>query len=118
MSMLGEISHLQTLTDDLHTLTLDPHKLPASSEQVSPTGLIMQILPMHACCLTGYDRLSLGQVIVDLKGSDSTWCYQTPPSSPSTTVSRKSSMCRLVSLAKPSLAYLKPVRVSKRLTLT
>lgn len=65
MSMLGEISHLQTLTDDLHTLTLDPHKLPASSEQV----------------------------IVDLKGSDCTWCYQTPPSSPSTTVSRKSSMC-------------------------
>ncbi|XP_075900267.1 protein MTSS 1-like isoform X3 [Nelusetta ayraudi] len=65
MSMLGEISHLQTLTDDLHTLTLDPHKLPASSEQV----------------------------IVDLKGSDCTWCYQTPPSSPSTTTSRKSSMC-------------------------
>lgn len=65
MAMLGEIGHLQTLTDDLHTLTLDPHKLPASSEQV----------------------------IVDLKGSDCTWCYQTPPSSPSTTVSRKSSMC-------------------------
>ncbi|XP_075900266.1 protein MTSS 1-like isoform X2 [Nelusetta ayraudi] len=70
MSMLGEISHLQTLTDDLHTLTLDPHKLPASSEQV----------------------------IVDLKGSDCTWCYQTPPSSPSTTTSRKSSMCSLNSV--------------------
>ncbi|XP_026205193.1 protein MTSS 1 isoform X2 [Anabas testudineus] len=65
MSMLGEITHLQTLTDDLKTLTMDPHKLPASSEQV----------------------------IVDLKGSDCTWSYQTPPSSPSTTVSRKSSMC-------------------------
>lgn len=34
MSMLGEITHLQTLTDDLKTLTMDPHKLPASSEQV------------------------------------------------------------------------------------
>ncbi|XP_019745876.1 metastasis suppressor protein 1 isoform X3 [Hippocampus comes] len=65
MSMLGEISHLQTLTDDLKTLTMDPHKLPASSEQV----------------------------IVDLKASECSWSYQTPPSSPSTTVSRKSSMC-------------------------
>ncbi|XP_007569086.1 metastasis suppressor protein 1 isoform X4 [Poecilia latipinna] len=65
MSMLGEITHLQTLTDDLKILTMDPHKLPASSEQV----------------------------IVDLKGSECTWSYQTPPSSPSTTVSRKSSMC-------------------------
>ncbi|XP_028274791.1 metastasis suppressor protein 1-like isoform X2 [Parambassis ranga] len=65
MSMLGEITHLQTLTDDLKLLTMDPHKLPASSEQV----------------------------IVDLKSSDCTWSYQTPPSSPSTTVSRKSSMC-------------------------
>ncbi|MEQ2180708.1 hypothetical protein GOODEAATRI_003972 [Goodea atripinnis] len=57
MSMLGEITHLQTLTDDLKTLTMDPHKLPASSEQV----------------------------IVDLKSSECTWSYQTPPSSPSTT---------------------------------
>uniref|UniRef100_H2L4W5 IMD domain-containing protein n=1 Tax=Oryzias latipes TaxID=8090 RepID=H2L4W5_ORYLA len=65
MSMLGEITHLQTLTDDLKALTMDPHKLPPSSEQV----------------------------IVDMKGSECTWSYQTPPSSPSTTVSRKSSMC-------------------------
>ncbi|XP_061676263.1 protein MTSS 1-like isoform X2 [Syngnathoides biaculeatus] len=65
MSMLGEISHLQALTDDLKILTMDPHKLPASSEQV----------------------------IVDLKASECAWSYQTPPSSPSTTVSRKSSMC-------------------------
>lgn len=35
MSMLGEITHLQTLTDDLKTLTVDPHKLPAASEQVA-----------------------------------------------------------------------------------
>eukprot|EP00064_Thunnus_orientalis_P001963 superscaffoldBa00000135_g1967 len=32
-------------------------------------------------------------VILDLKGSDYGWSYQTPPSSPSTTMSRKSSMC-------------------------
>ncbi|XP_078811252.1 protein MTSS 1 isoform X4 [Oryzias latipes] len=70
MSMLGEITHLQTLTDDLKALTMDPHKLPPSSEQV----------------------------IVDMKGSECTWSYQTPPSSPSTTVSRKSSMCSLNSV--------------------
>uniref|UniRef100_A0A8C9KHQ7 MTSS I-BAR domain containing 1 n=1 Tax=Panthera tigris altaica TaxID=74533 RepID=A0A8C9KHQ7_PANTA len=32
-------------------------------------------------------------VILDLKGSDYSWSYQTPPSSPSTTMSRKSSVC-------------------------
>lgn len=37
MSLLGEISHLQTLSDDLKTLTMDPHKLPPSSEQVTLT---------------------------------------------------------------------------------
>lgn len=42
MSMLGEITHLQTLTDDLKLLTMDPHKLPASSEQVSELKLIIQ----------------------------------------------------------------------------
>lgn len=65
MSMLGEIIHLQTIADDLKALTMDPHKLPPASEQV----------------------------IHDLKGSDYSWSYQTPPSSPSTTMSRKSSMC-------------------------
>ena len=34
MSMLGEITHLQTLNDDLKSLTMDPHKLPPASEQV------------------------------------------------------------------------------------
>uniref|UniRef100_A0A8C9TW74 MTSS I-BAR domain containing 1 n=1 Tax=Scleropages formosus TaxID=113540 RepID=A0A8C9TW74_SCLFO len=65
ISMLGEITHLQTIADDLKALTMDPHKLPPASEQV----------------------------ILDLKGSDYNWSYQTPPSSPSTTMSRKSSMC-------------------------
>lgn len=46
------------------------------------------------------------QVIVDLKGSDCTWSYQTPPSSPSTTVSRKSSMCRLVTMETESVSVI------------
>ncbi|XP_053350249.1 protein MTSS 1-like isoform X6 [Clarias gariepinus] len=64
-AMLGEIVHLQTIAEDLRTLTVDPHKLPPASEQI----------------------------IHDLKGSDYSWSYQTPPSSPSATMSRKSSMC-------------------------
>ncbi|XP_032560439.1 protein MTSS 1 isoform X17 [Chiroxiphia lanceolata] len=35
ISMLGEITHLQTISDDLKSLTMDPHKLPSSSEQLS-----------------------------------------------------------------------------------
>nr|XP_023683378.1 metastasis suppressor protein 1-like isoform X1 [Paramormyrops kingsleyae] len=64
IAMLGEITHLQAITDDLKVLTVDPHKLPPASEQV----------------------------ILDLKGSDYTWSRQTPPPSPSIG-SRKSSMC-------------------------
>ncbi|XP_047667182.1 protein MTSS 1-like isoform X13 [Tachysurus fulvidraco] len=67
MAMLGEIVHLQTIAEDLKSLTMDPHKLPPASEQI----------------------------IHDLKGSDYSWSYQTPPSSPSTTMSRKSSMCSI-----------------------
>uniref|UniRef100_A0A8C5FNM6 MTSS I-BAR domain containing 2a n=1 Tax=Gadus morhua TaxID=8049 RepID=A0A8C5FNM6_GADMO len=65
IAMLGEITHLQAIVDDLTGLTEDPHKLPPASEQV----------------------------IRDLKGSDFSWSYQTPPSSPSSAGSRKSSMC-------------------------
>lgn len=43
---------------------------------------------MVMCCCS--------QVIRDLKGSDYSWSYQTPPSSPSSTGSRKSSMCRYI----------------------
>jgi len=32
--MLGEITHLQAIIDDLTVLTTDPHKLPPASEQV------------------------------------------------------------------------------------
>ncbi|KAM8946488.1 protein MTSS 2 isoform 2-T2 [Pelodytes ibericus] len=63
--MLGEVTHLQAIIEDLMVLTEEPHKLPAASEQV----------------------------IKDLKGSDYSWSYQTPPSSPSSSNSRKSSMC-------------------------
>lgn len=34
--MLGEITHLQGIIDDLVVLTADPHKLPPASEQVRP----------------------------------------------------------------------------------
>ncbi|XP_053934688.1 protein MTSS 2 isoform X8 [Cuculus canorus] len=67
LTMLGEITHLQGIIEDLVVLTAEPHKLPPASEQV----------------------------IKDLKGSDYSWSYQTPPSSPSSSSSRKSSMCSL-----------------------
>ncbi|XP_043072501.1 MTSS I-BAR domain containing 2a isoform X6 [Puntigrus tetrazona] len=70
IAMLGEATHLQAIIDDLSVLTTDPHKLPEASEQV----------------------------ILDLKGSDYNWSYQTPPSSPSSVGSRKSSLCSLVHL--------------------
>ncbi|XP_058501731.1 MTSS I-BAR domain containing 2a isoform X2 [Solea solea] len=70
IAMLGEITHLQPIVDDLTGLTEDPHKLPPASEQV----------------------------IMDLKGSDYSWSYQTPPSSPSSAGSRKSSMCSLLQM--------------------
>ncbi|XP_044289951.1 protein MTSS 2 isoform X7 [Varanus komodoensis] len=70
LAMLGEITHLQGILDDLAALSAEPHKLPSASEQV----------------------------IKDLKGSDYSWSYQTPPPSPSSSGSRKSSMC---SLAQP-----------------
>ncbi|KAM4596882.1 protein MTSS 2 isoform 1-T1 [Fundulus diaphanus] len=74
LAMLGEITHLQAIIDDLTVLTTDPHKLPPASEQV----------------------------IKDLKGSDYSWSYQTPPSSPSSSGSRKSSMCSSVNSAHSS----------------
>ncbi|XP_031665231.1 protein MTSS 2-like isoform X7 [Oncorhynchus kisutch] len=74
IAMLGEITHLQAIIDDLTVLTTDPHKLPPASEQV----------------------------IKDLKGSDYSWSYQTPPSSPNSSGSRKSSMCSSVNSAHSS----------------
>ncbi|KAK1785107.1 hypothetical protein P4O66_018199, partial [Electrophorus voltai] len=68
IAMLGEVTHLQAITDDLTVLATDPHKLPDASEQV----------------------------ILDLKCSDYSWSYQTPPSSPSSAGSRKNSLNSLV----------------------
>ncbi|XP_058846656.1 protein MTSS 2-like isoform X2 [Acipenser ruthenus] len=64
IGMLGEVTHLQTILEDLTTLTMEPSKLPLASEQV----------------------------ILDLKGSDYNYTYQTPPASPSNTMSRKGSI--------------------------
>ncbi|XP_060926321.1 protein MTSS 1 isoform X1 [Limanda limanda] len=64
INMLGEVTHLQTILGDLMNLTAEPNKLPPASEQV----------------------------ISDLKGSDFNYSYQTPPASPSGTLSRKSSI--------------------------
>ncbi|KAM9296129.1 protein MTSS 1-like [Gastrophryne carolinensis] len=63
IGMLGEITHLQTILEDLTSLTAEPNKLPPLSEQV----------------------------ILDLKNSDYNFIYQTPPASPSGTLSRKTS---------------------------
>ncbi|XP_069510986.1 protein MTSS 2 isoform X7 [Ambystoma mexicanum] len=75
--MLGEVTHLQGIIDDLVVLTAEPHKLPPASEQV----------------------------IKDLKGSDYSWSYQTPPSSPSSSGSRKSSMCSSASSTKAGTSH-------------
>lgn len=40
--MLGEITHLQTISEDLKSLTMDPHKLPSSSEQVGIVGWVLR----------------------------------------------------------------------------
>ncbi|XP_007907493.1 protein MTSS 1 isoform X2 [Callorhinchus milii] len=61
IGMLGEITHLQTILEDLGNLTAEPQKLPPASEQV----------------------------ILDLKISDDyNYTYHTPPSSPGSTLSR------------------------------
>ncbi|XP_036362777.1 protein MTSS 1 isoform X7 [Octopus sinensis] len=71
ISLLTEITHLKEVMDNLSKQSSDPHTLPAASEQV----------------------------ILDVKGADSNvWAFQTtknltPPSSPSSLGSRKSSMC-------------------------
>ncbi|XP_041061520.1 protein MTSS 1 isoform X2 [Carcharodon carcharias] len=70
IGMLGEVTHLQTILEDLTNLTADPQKLPPASEQV----------------------------ILDLKVADDyNYTYHTPPSSPSSSHSRRgtmSSMCQ------------------------
>ncbi|XP_052123701.1 protein MTSS 1 [Frankliniella occidentalis] len=74
VAMLSEMGHLQEVVDVLDKHTSDPLTLPPASEQV----------------------------IADLKGSESSWTFQTPPSSPSSLGSRKSSMCSISSLNSSS----------------
>lgn len=94
--MLGELTHLQTISEDLKALTSDPHKLPPACEQVKrkyDSYIYFEGYTMFLN-ITEIIYLSALQVITDLKASDYGWLYHTPPSSPSTTMSRKSSMCR------------------------
>ena len=75
--MMAELSHLEEIINQLDKHTADPFSLPSSTEQM----------------------------IAELKGSnDQThhWALQTPPSSPSSLGSRKSSMCRLGSIHSSS----------------
>lgn len=51
-------------------------------ERAQPRAFIL-------CC-------SVSKVILDLKGSEFNYTYQTPPASPSSTLSRKSSISRYV----------------------
>lgn len=77
LHMLQEVTHLQEILDQLCKLTADPYSLPSSSELV----------------------------ISDLKLSSSetaNWTLQTPPSSPSSFGSRKSSMCSISSFNSSS----------------
>ncbi|XP_034237689.1 protein MTSS 1 [Thrips palmi] len=74
VAMLSEMGHLQEVVEVLDKHTADPLVLPPASEQV----------------------------IADLKGSESSWTFQTPPSSPSSLGSRKSSMCSISSLNSSS----------------
>ncbi|XP_025411794.1 MTSS1-like protein isoform X3 [Sipha flava] len=70
VAMLMELSHLQEVMDKLEVHTAEPYSLPPASEQV----------------------------LVDYKGSDMSWTHQTPPGSPSSLGSRKSSMCSINSI--------------------
>ncbi|KAL1233566.1 Protein MTSS [Trichinella spiralis] len=71
LALLGEIAHMQELVEQLCRLTADPYTLPAASEAV----------------------------IIDVKGLENTWRFQTPPSSPGSSYgSRKSSFCSLTSV--------------------
>ncbi|XP_057372152.1 protein MTSS 1-like isoform X2 [Daphnia carinata] len=76
MSMMAELSHLEEIITQLDKHTADPFSLPSSTEQM----------------------------ISELKGTTdhNHWALQTPPSSPSSLGSRKSSMCSLGSIHSSS----------------
>lgn len=76
VGMIGEMSHIQEIMDSLFQLTMDPFDLPSSSEQA-------------------ISRLKLGKPKSGKSGN--TLGFHTPPSSPSSLGSRKSSMCSISS---------------------
>ena len=74
--MLGEITHLQAIVDDLTGLTEDPHKLPPASEQVSrdAAGLPrthphQKRIPSDACAREG-----LSAVVSVFDSSSESFC--------------------------------------------
>lgn len=72
ISMLQEISHIQEIIESLYKLTMNPFDLPSSSE------IVISNLKLK-------------------KQENFAWNFQTPPSSPSSLGSRKSSMCSISS---------------------
>lgn len=60
--MLGEVTHLQAISDDLIALTSDPHKLPPASEQVRKisgmkTSVNKEVKQVVSVFLSQYDWL-------------------------------------------------------------
>uniref|UniRef100_A0A0P4W6L3 IMD domain-containing protein n=1 Tax=Scylla olivacea TaxID=85551 RepID=A0A0P4W6L3_SCYOL len=74
VGLVSELGHLQEVMTQLEKHSADPHTLPPASEQV----------------------------LLDIKGGEAQWSWQTPPSSPSSLGSRKSSMCSISSLNSSS----------------
>ncbi|XP_042228254.1 protein MTSS 1-like, partial [Homarus americanus] len=74
VGLVSELGHLQEVMNQLEKHVADPHTLPPASEQV----------------------------LLDIKGGETQWSWQTPPSSPSSLGSRKSSMCSISSLNSSS----------------
>ncbi|XP_054706581.1 protein MTSS 2-like [Uloborus diversus] len=74
LSTMYEVSHIQEVLDALSKLVEDPNSLPPASEQV----------------------------IQDVKSSDTSWSFRTPPGSPTSVGSRKSSTCSISSLNSSS----------------
>ncbi|CAL4104802.1 unnamed protein product, partial [Meganyctiphanes norvegica] len=71
VGLLSELGHLQEVMVQLEKHSQDPNSLPPASEQV----------------------------LMDIKGGEAKWSWQTPPSSPGSSLgSRKSSMCSISSI--------------------
>uniref|UniRef100_A0A8B9H4N7 MTSS I-BAR domain containing 2b n=1 Tax=Astyanax mexicanus TaxID=7994 RepID=A0A8B9H4N7_ASTMX len=66
-------------------------------------SFLQPVVVRKVCIFFINQGLQLSLVVIkDLKGSDYSWSYQTPPSSPSSSGSRKSSMCSAHSSASRS----------------